>query len=137
VSDPGLVDLLVVFKQMRSSLLLVVVLAGTMLYGQSDGDEKPYRIGGSVSAPQLVYKVEPEYTQKGLAARRQGSALLQLVVTRDGMPSDIHDIGGQLGFGLDEKAIEAVQQWRFRPGRKGNHPVSVIVTAEVVFRLPH
>ncbi len=61
---------------------------------------------------------------------------LQLVVTRDGMPSEIHEILQPVGFGLDEKAIEAVQQWRFEPGKKGDLPVPVLWQVSVTFRLP-
>ena len=121
---------------MRSWLLFIAVLAGTMLNGQPPEPKEPYRVGGSVSPPRVVYKVEPEYTQEALNAHRQGTVFIDLVVTRDGIPSDVHELDQKIGFGLDEKAIEAVQQWRFEPGKKRGEPVAVEVNVTVRFQLP-
>jgi periplasmic protein TonB len=60
--------------------------------------------------------------------------LLSLVVDANGTPRDIHVVR-QLGLGLDEKAIEAVMKWRFRPGMKGGRAVATQATVEVTFRL--
>jgi periplasmic protein TonB len=121
---------------MRSRLLLLVVLAGTTLCGQPPEAKEPYRVGGSVIPPKVVYKVEPQYTEEGLRARREGTVRIQLVVTRDGMPTDVHELEQHIGLGLDEKAIEAVQQWRFEPGKKSGEPVAVRVQIEMNFHLP-
>jgi periplasmic protein TonB len=93
-----------------------------------------YRIGGDVSAPQLISKVEPEYSEDARKAKYSGTVLLSIVVDEHGMPRDIHVIR-QLGLGLDEKAIEAVMKWRFRPGMKGGRPVATQAQVEVNFRL--
>jgi protein TonB len=118
---------------MRSTLLFVAVLAGALVAAA----EQPYMVGGSVSPPQVVSKKEPEYTPEALAARREGEARIALVITTEGLPSDIHEIGQPLGYGLDEKAVEAVQQWRFRPGEKSGRPVPVRMQIELNFHLPH
>ncbi|MBV9938804.1 MAG: TonB family protein [Acidobacteriaceae bacterium] len=93
-----------------------------------------FRIGGDVSAPVLVSKVEPEYSEEARKAKFSGSVLLSIVVDANGNPRDIHVVR-QLGLGLDEKAIEAVMRWRFRPGMKGGHPVATQAQVEVNFRL--
>lgn len=93
-----------------------------------------YRIGGGVSAPSLVYKVEPEYSEEARKAKYQGSVLLQVVVDDKGNPRDIR-IVRPVGLGLDEKAIEAVQKWRFRPGMLNGKAVPVQAMIEVNFRL--
>jgi protein TonB len=121
---------------MRSRFLFLVVLAGTMLYGQPPAAKEPYKVGGSVSPPKVVYKVEPQYTEEGLRARREGTVRFQLVVTRGGIPSDIHELEQHIGLGLDEKAIEAAQQWRWEPGKKSGEPVAVLVQIEINFHLP-
>jgi protein TonB len=60
--------------------------------------------------------------------------VLQLVVDEKGMPGQIRVVR-PLGLGLDQKAIEAVAKWRFKPGTKDGKPVAVIATIEVKFRL--
>ena len=60
--------------------------------------------------------------------------MLWLVVGPDGTPRDVR-VSRALGMGLDQKAIEAVRQWKFEPARKDGKPVSVMVNVEVNFRL--
>jgi TonB family protein len=98
-------------------------------------DDKVYRIGGGVSAPSVFTKTEPDYSEEARAARLQGTVILSAVIEEKGTPTDIRVIR-KLGMGLDEKAVECVQQWRFKPGRKDGQPVKVIGTIEVNFRLP-
>ncbi|MBM3724708.1 MAG: energy transducer TonB [Acidobacteria bacterium] len=93
-----------------------------------------YRVGGGVSAPQVIFKVEPEYSEEARKAKFQGTVVLFVVVDDKGNPRDLRVIR-PLGLGLDEKAIEAVQKWRFRPGMKDGRPVAVQATIEVNFRL--
>lgn len=93
-----------------------------------------YRIGGGVSAPQLVFKVEPEYSEEARKAKFQGTVVLYVVVDEKGYPRDLKVVR-PLGLGLDQKAIEAVQKWRFKPGLKDGKPVPVAAQIEVNFRL--
>jgi TonB family protein len=93
-----------------------------------------YRIGGGVSAPALIAKVEPEYSEEARKEKFQGTVVLYVVVDESGKPRDLRVIR-PLGLGLDEKAIEAVMKWRFRPGMKDGKPVAVAATIEVNFRL--
>lgn len=93
-----------------------------------------FRAGGGVSAPTLVFKVEPEYSEEARKAKFQGTVVLSVEVNERGAPQNIKVIRA-LGLGLDEKAIEAVQKWKFRPGYKDNKPVTVAATIEVNFRL--
>ncbi len=93
-----------------------------------------YKIGGDVSAPVLITKVEPEYSEEARKAKYSGTVELTIVVDANGLPRDIHVIR-PLGLGLDEKAIEAVMKWRFRPGLKGGRAVAVTANVEVAFRL--
>jgi protein TonB len=93
-----------------------------------------YRPGGDVTNPLATYKPEPEYSEEARKQKREGSVLLSLVVDENGKPVQIKVIHS-LGLGLDEKAIEAVQQWRFQPGKKNGRPVSVLAQILVTFRL--
>lgn len=106
-------------------------------YGPGTGGNQGgsvYRVGGDVSAPVLISKVDPEYSEEARKAKFSGEVLLSIVVDEHGMPRDIKVIR-PLGLGLDEKAIEAVQHWRFRPGMKNGHPVATSATVSVSFRL--
>ena len=82
----------------------------------------------------MVFKVEPEYSEEARKAKFQGTVVLQLVVDRHGLPGQIR-ILRPLGLGLDQKAMEAVAKWRFKPGMKDGKPVAVIAVIEVNFRL--
>jgi TonB family protein len=93
-----------------------------------------FRVGGGVSAPRPIYDPDPEYSEEARKAKYQGTVLLWVVVGPDGKPHDIR-VQRSLGMGLDEKAIEAVRQWKFEPSMKDGHPVAVQVNVEVSFRL--
>jgi TonB family protein len=88
----------------------------------------------AVTAPSVLFKVEPKYSKEALKAKLNGTVVLYVEVTADGLPSNVRVVRG-LGMGLDEKAIEAVKQWKFRPGYKDGRPVTVAARIEVNFRL--
>ncbi len=93
-----------------------------------------YRVGGGVSAPRPLYDPDPEYSEEARKAKYQGTVVLWVIVGPDGKVRDVR-IARSLGMGLDEKAMEAVRQWRFEPAKKDGQPVPVQVSIEVNFRL--
>lgn len=93
-----------------------------------------FKVGGGVTAPSLLYKVEPEYSEEARKAKYQGTVILYVEVSPDGRAVN-PKVVRSLGLGLDEKAIEAVRKWKFRPGYKDGKPVTVAATIEVNFRL--
>jgi len=93
-----------------------------------------YRPGGGVTTPVPIVRPEPEYSEEARKAKWSGSVQIKLVVDANGMPQQIEVIKA-LGLGLDQKAIEAVQKWRFKPGTKDGKPVPVQAIIEVNFRL--
>ncbi len=86
-----------------------------------------YRVGNGVTAPILISKVEPSYTQGARLAKYQGGTLLSVEIGVDGMAHNVKVIRG-LGFGLDQKAVEAIGHWRFKPAAKDGQPVTVSAT---------
>jgi TonB family protein len=92
-----------------------------------------FRPGPDVTAPFVVAKVKPEYSEEARIAKLEGSVLLSVVVGADGQPRDIH-VARALGLGLDEEAVENVRAWQFRPGTRAGNPVAVQVNLEVFFR---
>jgi len=94
----------------------------------------PFRVGGGVTAPLVLHKVEPEYSEEARKAKYQGTVLLYVEIDSSGRATNIK-VQRSLGLGLDEKAIEAVKQWKFKPGYKDGKPVTVAAIIEVNFRL--
>lgn len=93
-----------------------------------------YRVGGGISAPTAVFSPDPDYTEEARRAKKQGTCVLWMIVDSNGHPRDIRVVRG-LGFGLDEKALEAVRQWKFQPALKDGRPVDVQISVQVEFHL--
>jgi TonB family protein len=94
----------------------------------------PPAIGGKVSAPTVVYRVEPEYSEEARKARHEGTVVLQAIVRKDGKVDVLNLVRG-LGYGLDQNAIEALKKWRFRPAMQNGSPVDSTLNIEVRFNL--
>ncbi len=93
-----------------------------------------FRVGAGVSPPVPIYQPEPEFSEEARKAKYQGVCTLGLVVGTDGRPTNIRVLSS-LGMGLDEKAIEAVKNWKFEPGKKDGHAVATEIAVEVEFHL--
>jgi periplasmic protein TonB len=93
-----------------------------------------FHVGGGVSPPRAIYQPEPEFSEEARKAKYQGVCTLGLIVGTDGRPTNIRVLSS-LGMGLDEKAIEAVKNWKFEPAMKDGHPVRVEIAVEVDFHL--
>jgi protein TonB len=93
-----------------------------------------YNAGGGVSAPTVLFQVDPEYSEAARKAKYSGVVILSIQVDQTGRARNLQVLKG-IGLGLDEKAIEAVKQWRFKPGQKNGKPVIVRAQIEVNFRL--
>lgn len=94
----------------------------------------PRRIGGGVSAPILTYSVEPEFSEEARKAKVAGNVLVNLWVDTNGNPTHVRVIRG-VGMGLDEKAVEAVRQYKFKPAMENGKPVLVELNVEVNFQI--
>jgi TonB family protein len=86
------------------------------------GGKPLYHRGEGTSDPKIISQVDPEYSEAARQAGFQGICVLSLIVEPDGAPSNIQ-VSRKLGMGLDEKALEAVKKWRFRPSMKDGQPV--------------
>ena len=95
-----------------------------------------YQPGNGVLTPQLLRKVSPKYTAEAMRAKIQGAVWVEAVVMPDGTVGDVKVVRSlDRNFGLDEEAIKAALQWRFRPGTRLGEPVRVLVTIELTFTL--
>ena len=94
-----------------------------------------YQVGGRISAPTPIFSPDPEFSDEARRAKYQGVCVVSLIVDAQGNPQNVHVVR-TLGMGLDEKAIETVQKWKFKPAMKdGRTPVPVMITVEVDFHL--
>jgi TonB family protein len=114
---------------MKVPVLSIVLLACVAACAQ-DSPGLP----SGVSAPRIISKQEPVYSEQARNARLEGSVSLSLVVDTDGVPKNVTILKG-LGLGLDQKAVEAVGAWRFAPAQKDGKPVPLVLNILVNFRL--
>ncbi len=87
------------------------------------------------TAPTAIHTAKPVYTKDAFAAKLQGVVILSTVIDVDGLPSEIKVTRG-LGMGLDEKAVECLRLWRFKPGTRYDEPVPMRASVELNFQLP-
>jgi TonB family protein len=100
----------------------------------SSSDRGIQRIGSSVSAPVVLSSPEAEYSEEAKREQYQGICLISLIVDAQGMPQYIQVVR-KLDYGLSEKAIEAVNKFRFKPAMKNGKPVPVKISVEIEFHL--
>jgi TonB family protein len=93
-----------------------------------------YHVGGDVSAPKLIFAPDPQYSEEAKRAKYQGICVLSLVVDAEGNPQRVQVVR-HLGKGLDQKAVEAVEQYKFEPAMRYGDPVAVEVHIRMNFRL--
>jgi len=94
----------------------------------------PYSVGGGVSEPIPTYMPDPTYSEEARKAKYQGVVSLWIVVDSQGNVTDARVVK-PLGLGLDEKAVETVRTWKFKPAMRNGVPVPVRVGVDVFFRL--
>jgi TonB family protein len=129
---------------MRFNRALVLGLAAFALgavpasaVAQGTATQGAYRPGAGIQNPTEVTFTEPKYTQAAIDARIQGPVVLEAVIDTAGKVRNVRVVQSlDAKYGLDQEAIKAVQQWEFRPATKDNTPVPMIVSLEVMFRLP-
>lgn len=122
---------------LRTAAGFAVVLAAVGTLGLQKSSAQPdqvYKAGGDVTSPNVLYKVEPAYTEDARRDKISGTTQLSVVVGTDGLAHDI-SVLKSLDPGLDRSAAEAVQQWRFAPGTLNGEPVAVQAVIEVNFKL--
>ena len=93
-----------------------------------------FHIGGGISSPVVLYQPEPEFSEEARKAKFSGNVLVYLWVDADGKPSHVRVVR-PVGMGLDEKAVEAVRQYRFKPAMKDGKPVQVDLYVDVNFQI--
>ena len=93
-----------------------------------------YSIGGSVRPPVLVYAQDPEFSKEARRDKISGNVVVQLIVDKDGKPRKVHVLRS-LRPDLDQKAVEAVQRYKFKPAMNNGVPVAVHLNVSVNFQI--
>ena len=96
----------------------------------------PRRIGGGVLPPRVIYQVEPTFSKKERGDQINGSVLINLWVDEQGNPQHVH-ILRSLNETYDDKALRAVEQYKFAPATENGKPVLVELNIEVNFKFSH
>ena len=95
-----------------------------------------YPLGPGVTTPVPIQQVKPQYTANAMRAKVQGSVWLDCIVLPDGSVGTVRVTRSlDRQFGLDEEALAAAKQWRFKPGMAGGRPVAVAISIELTFTL--
>lgn len=129
-----------IIPAVKRSTLAVLIFGTSLAIGhaakgpaQAGSPQNPVQ-SGKTTAPVLTKTTEPQYTEEAKKNRVQGVVVVSTVVGIDGLVHESKIVRG-LGHGLDEMAIKAIQDWRFRPATRNGQPVATTVTVEVSFRL--
>lgn len=101
-------------------------------YGNTGGGVR--HIGGGISEPEVIFQPNPEFSEEARKAKLSGNVEVYLWVDEHGSPKHVRVVRG-IGMGLDEKALEAVQQYRFKPAMENGKPVTVDMYIDVNFQI--
>jgi TonB family protein len=105
-----------------------------VLTGVESSHGRIFKVGQGVSPPRAIYQPNPEFSDQARVAKFQGVVMLMLVVDDKGTATNVR-ILQPLGYGLDEKAVQAVSGWKFKPAEKDGQPVAAEIAVEVSFHL--
>ena len=113
------------------SLMLALALSSVV------SAQTVYTPGNGVTLPQVIREVKPQYTQEAKDAHIQGTVVVDAVILTDGNVDQNVKVARSLDptYGLDNEAVKAARQWKFKPGTKNGEPVAVRVQIELTFRL--
>lgn len=97
-------------------------------------DDVVSHVSKGITPPKALFSPNPAFSEDARRAKYQGTAMLSLIVDKDGQVQNVR-ILLPLGLGLDQKAVESVKQWRFKPAEKDGQPVAMTLAVEVSFHL--
>jgi TonB family protein len=143
IMTPTVAEKLSPGRKLLLALVGIATVAGPVLFGQdpaiqnspnSAAAPRIYHVGAEVSAPKLIFAPDPQFSEEAKRAKYQGACVIATIVDAEGNPQRVHVVR-HLGKGLDKKAVEAVEQYKFEPAMLHGKPVAVEVNIEVNFIL--
>lgn len=118
------------------TILTVAALSVVVAAGGLSAQDQVYKIGQGVQSPRLIKEVKPIYTKSAMDRKVEGTVELDAVILKDGTVGEV-TVKRSLDEDLDQEAVKATKQWKFRPGTKDGEPVNVQVFIELSFTLRH
>jgi TonB family protein len=125
-------DIVTRFPKRLSCLIAAAVLLPMLLLSAQAPAGTIFTVGGDVTSPGVIQRVEAKYTDEALAAGISGVVQIECIVQKDGTVA-VTRIAKGLGSGLDENARAALEQWRFSPAMRQGQPVDVRAVIDVEF----
>lgn len=116
-------------------ILTAAALTVGLAVSMTAQEAQVYKVRDGVKAPVLIKEVKPQYTRGAMERRVEGNVELIVIVQKDGTVGEEVRVTKSLDAELDQAAVDAAKQWRFRPGTKDDKPVDVEVNLEMSFRL--
>ncbi len=117
-------------------IALFVLVAAPPCAAQSQAllNDQAYAVSGDITPPQLTEVASPDYTAEARRKKIEGSVTMTIVVSKRGDVTDARVVQG-LGYGLDENALLAVKEWKYKPAERNGEPVAVKMEVSVNFYL--
>jgi protein TonB len=126
-------------KRLLSAVLVVVASSAGGVFGGSGavlGAQEVFESGNGVTLPEAVTKVSPQYTSEAMRAHIEGIVGLNVVVSADGAVAAVAVTRSlDSTFGLDQEAVKAMKQWKFKPGTKSGKAAAVRIDVDMTFTL--
>jgi len=107
---------------------------GPTIGSESDSQPLTFSIGSNMTRPEIVHQVQPRYTELARRSGAQGTVIVEAIIDEQGRVTNVRVLRGQ-PLGLDQAAVEAIQQWRFKPATLADKPVKVFYTLTVNFTI--
>ncbi len=104
--------------------------------GDGPAESQPIRITVGMTRPEIVHQVQPKYTELARRSGVQGTVIVEAIIDEQGRVTNVRVLRG-LPMGLDRAAVDAIEQWRFKPATLANRPVKVFYTLTVNFTIQH
>jgi protein TonB len=97
-------------------------------------ENAPIHLSFGMTKPEVIHQVQPRYSEQARRAGVQGMVIVEAVIDEQGQVTHVRLVRG-LPMALDQAAMQAIEQWRFKPALLNGHPVKVFYTLTVNFTI--
>jgi TonB family protein len=101
---------------------------------EHDKQDDRFKLLPGDTPPKIIDSVDPEFSDEARRAQVGGVVIVSFIVNEDGLPNDLRVVKS-VGYGLDEKALDAVSRYRFQPAMRDGQPIAARIAVEINFNL--